>query len=124
MGQRTDLLIHKRSNRRKLGALLSVVGASGFLLTLYFGLHTLLSLRGRNAALGAPEDYYPTGDPGKLILIWLVTLLSFVACLVAGMLVLQSAQRITRELKDTEAEISRRLRVEEGLRERRRAGAH
>jgi hypothetical protein len=123
MGQHKDKLINKRSNRRWFGGLLLGVGVSGILFTLYLGASVVIEARRRAEELLPFDDYTSPLDSPKAILFWLCVLLAFLGCLGAGLVVLKKGHNITLELKQTDAEINRQLRVEEGLREQRRSHA-
>ena len=119
------MLIDKRSTYRMYGWLLTVVGVAGMLFMAYIGIRTLLSpLRRRSFDLPQSGDIYllvENGDPTTFLF---GLGIAFVVCVGAGNLLLSMARGITKELKETQAEVSRRMRVEEALREQGRAGAH
>lgn len=127
MGMHTDTLITRRANLRLFGWLLSLAGILSFLYVLFTTLNTATQAR-RQGPFEEVQDAYllfllPLTDGGKIIsLNFIGALLGFAALTVGGVIVLKAAHDITLELKATEAEVNRRLRVEEGLRERR--GSH
>ncbi len=123
MGQHKDKLINKRSNRRWFGGLLLGVGVSGILFTLYLGASAVIEARRRAEELLPFDDYSSPLDSPKAIIYWIVVLVAFFACAAVGAAILKKGHDITLELKQTDAEINRQLRVEEGLREQRRSHA-
>lgn len=123
MGQHTDILINKRSNLRWFGGLLCGVGFPGMLFTLALGVSAVLAARRHAEEILPPDDYISPLDSPEMIIYWLIALLAFLVCSTVGVAVLIRGHKITLELKQTETEVNRQLRVEEGLREQRRSHA-
>lgn len=123
MSYHTDLLINSRSKCRKSGWLLSLVGLAGLLFVGFVAVRTLLTPLRRHTFDLSQSDVHLLVEGGNPTPLLYGLGMVFAVCVIAGNLRLSKARRITKELQDTEAEVSRRLRVEEALRERGRARA-
>jgi hypothetical protein len=124
MGHHTTQLIDRRSTYRKFGWLLTLVGVAGVLFVALIGAYTLITpLRRHSFDLAQSNDIYLLVERGHPTPLVLGLAVGFVVCIGAGNWLLSKARGITKELKDTQAEVSRRMRVEETLREQGRARA-
>lgn len=129
MGSETNKLLDKRWDYRMYGWLLTLVAVAGMLFALYLVIQPLLNaVRQQSFDPRQANDFYlfsvvpliQNGAPAPMLFVWCM---AFSLVGIAGTVFLTKARRITREIEDTEAEIGRRLRVEESLRERGRAQA-
>jgi hypothetical protein len=127
MGKETDKLIDKRSDYRIYGRLLVFVGSAGLIFAAYILLQALLSPARRHSLDPTQEanDIYllsipliKNGSPAPPL-----PGLGFAFGVMAGVgaWFLTKARDITREIRATEAEVNRQIRIAESLRERGRA---
>lgn len=124
MSYHTNTLVNRRSNYRTYGWLLTLVGLAGLLFVGYIGVRTLLTpLRRRSFDLAQSNDIYLLVENGEPTAFLFGIGIAFVVFVGAGNWLLSMARGITRELKATQAEVSRRIRVEEALREQGRSHA-
>ena|ERR1700749_3306359 len=127
MGQYTDSLVARRWNCRLAGWLLSLVGLLSILHVVFTTLNAAAAA-GRRDPFADVEDFYvffllPLTRGGRLIPFnFLCAMLAAAMVFAVGMSFLKRARGITEELHETEAEVNRRLRVEERMREHR--GSH
>jgi uncharacterized membrane protein len=124
MGQEKDVLIKSRSKYRIGCGILFLISLVGFILTIYSFAQVLLwPARHRRAPFDStgdfsifPVDLMRNGKPTSAL--YGLAVISVVSLFIAILLLIK-ARNITSEIKATEAEVSRRLRVEERLKERR-----
>lgn len=123
MGRETDALISKRAKYRLWGWLLLPIGLAGFVLAGYVALQGVIAPfrqrrgpfdEGHNFSI-LSVDLMRDGNPTPELF---VLALFCAALLVTATLFFRGARKITAEIKQTDAEVSRRLRVEERMRER------
>jgi hypothetical protein len=118
MGKEINKLIHRRSNFRMGGWPLTLVGAAGMFFMAYVALHTLITpLRRGSFDPAQSDDIYLLVEKGQPTSYFLTLLVTSVLCLGVGALLLKTVRKINRKLKGTQAEVSRRRRVDELLNE-------
>lgn len=127
MGRETDALLAKRAKYRLWGAILLPIGFAGFALAGYAVLQSLVApLRQRRGPFDEGDNFSVLSvellrDGDVTPALFALALLS-AAFLVAATVFFRRARKITAEHSQTEADVSRQLRVEERLRERKRKG--
>ena len=124
MGRETDALISKRAKYKLWGWLLLPIGLAGFALVGYVALQGVIApFRQRRGPFDEGDNYSVLSvelmRDGNITPELFVLALLCAAILVTATLILRAARNITRELEATDAEASRRMRVEERMRERR-----
>src|ERR1051325_9271559 len=118
MGRETDALVSKRFKLKMFGWPLLLCGFAGLALTALVVIKSLHSpFMSRRGSFGADDSGFSTDlfrdqsvIPKLAIFALVFGVLAFV-----GMLLLRKARNITLEMKATDAEVSRRLRVEERM---------
>jgi hypothetical protein len=124
MGRETDALLAKRAKYRLWSWLLLPVGLAGFVLAGYVALQGVLApFRQRRGPFDEGDNFSVLSvelmRDGNVTPELFVLALLCAAFLVTATFLFRGARKLTAEMKQTDAEVSRRLRVEERIRERR-----
>lgn len=105
------------------GGLASFISVTGLLFAGYLVLQALLGMARRHSFDAEQVNSFylfsvpliENGDPAPALFVWAMV---FGVIGLIGAIFLSKARGITREIKETEAEVSRRVRVEESLRKK------